>query len=39
MLDSYTAEIQQRLVANGTYNADGTINRETALRLGWEKAR
>jgi hypothetical protein len=36
-LGSYPAEIQQRLVANGTYNADGTINRETAQRLGWDK--
>jgi hypothetical protein len=38
-LSSYPAEIQQRLVANGTYNADGTINRETAQRLGWDKTR
>jgi hypothetical protein len=37
-LSSYPAEIRQRLVANGTYNADGSINMETAERLGWAKA-
>jgi hypothetical protein len=26
---------QQRLIANGTYNADGTVNMRTAERLGW----
>jgi hypothetical protein len=26
-----------RLIANGTYRADGTVNMETATRLGWDK--
>jgi hypothetical protein len=25
------------LIQNGTYNADGTVNMETARRLGWER--
>jgi hypothetical protein len=25
------------LIQNGTYNADGTVNMETARRLGWDK--
>src|SRR5215831_18281615 len=29
---------RERLVANGTYNADGTVNMTTARRLGWEEA-
>lgn len=33
-LDSYPAEIRQRLIANGTYNPDGSINLDTARRLG-----
>jgi hypothetical protein len=28
-------EIQHRLVVNGTYHADGSINMDTARRLGW----
>jgi hypothetical protein len=36
-LASYTPEIQQRLIANGTYNPDGSINMNTAERLGWTK--
>ena len=28
---------RQRLVDNGTYNADGTVNRRTADRLGWTR--
>jgi hypothetical protein len=28
---------QEILIQNGTYNADGTVNMETAKRLGWEK--
>jgi hypothetical protein len=36
-LAGYPEEIQKRLIANGTYNADGTINMETARRLGWTK--
>lgn len=31
------AALQQRLISNGTYNADGTVNMETARRLGWDK--
>ena len=33
----YALAIQRRLVANGIYNADGTVNIETARRLGWDK--
>jgi hypothetical protein len=32
-----TAEAKRRLVANGTYNPDGTVNMATAERLGWTK--
>jgi hypothetical protein len=28
-------ESKKRLIANGTYNADGTVNMTTAERLGW----
>jgi hypothetical protein len=28
-------ELKQRLIANGTYNADGTVNMDTAERMGW----
>ena len=28
---------KQSLIANGTYNADGTVNLQTAERLGWTK--
>ena len=28
---------KQLLIQNGTYNADGTVNMETARRLGWDK--
>jgi hypothetical protein len=27
----------QRLIDNGTYRPDGTVNRETATRLGWDR--
>jgi hypothetical protein len=30
-------ELRERLIKNGTYNPDGTVNRETARRLGWEQ--
>jgi hypothetical protein len=33
-----TQEARRRLIANGTFNADGTVNMETAERLGWAKA-
>ena len=32
---SWPAEIKQKLVRNGTYNEDGTVNLNTAERLGW----
>jgi hypothetical protein len=32
---SLSKEEQQRLIANGTYNPDGTVNLETAERAGW----
>jgi len=31
-------EERGRLIANGTYNVDGTVNKQTAERLGWAKA-
>jgi hypothetical protein len=34
----YLSERQKRLlIQNGTYNADGTINMETAKSLGWDR--
>jgi hypothetical protein len=30
-----TEEAKRRLIANGTYNADGTVNLATAERAGW----
>jgi hypothetical protein len=33
----YPPESQKRLVATGIYNADGTVNLETAKRLGWDR--
>ena len=35
---SLTEEAKRRLIANGTYNPDGTVNLETAKALGWDKA-
>jgi hypothetical protein len=29
---------RQRLIANGTYNADGSVNLETARAVGWAQA-
>jgi hypothetical protein len=37
MIGSYPPVIRQRLISNGTYNANGTVNMETARRLGWDK--
>ncbi|MCE7959080.1 MAG: hypothetical protein DYH06_14250 [Acidobacteria bacterium ACB2] len=34
---SLTADERQRLVDNGTYNPDGTVNLETAERMGWAR--
>ena len=37
-IPAYLTEGQKALlVSNGTYNADGTVNMETAERLGWTK--
>jgi hypothetical protein len=37
-MPSYLTETQQRLlIQNGTYRQDGTVNTETARRLGWDK--
>lgn len=37
-MPSYLTEGQKRiLVLNGTYNPDGTVNMETARRLGWNR--
>jgi hypothetical protein len=33
----FSEEQKRRLIANGTYNADGTVNMETARRLGWDR--
>jgi len=35
---AFTPEQRRRLIANGTYNADGTVNVDTASRLGWMAA-
>lgn len=35
--DYLSEEARARLIANGTYNVDGTVNMETATRLGWVK--
>jgi hypothetical protein len=35
MPGALSAEARRKLIANGTYNADGTVNMETAKRLGW----
>lgn len=37
MLKTYPAEIKRRLIENGTYREDGTVNLETAHRLGWDR--
>ena len=37
-LPAYLSEDEkQRLISNGTYKADGTVNMETADRLGWKR--
>jgi hypothetical protein len=38
MVASLSDGEKARLIANGTYNADGTVNMQTAERLGWTKA-
>jgi hypothetical protein len=37
MPEGFSAEQRRRLVANGTYNPDGTVNMQTAERLGWTR--
>jgi len=37
MKEGWPAWTKRRLVENGTYNADGTVNLETAERFGWTK--
>jgi len=37
MPTSLSAVQKQRLIANGIYNADGTVNMLTARRLGWDR--
>lgn len=32
-----SAEEKRRLISNGTYRTDGTVNLETAHRLGWDR--
>jgi len=34
---SFSDEQKRRLIANGTYNADGTVNMATAERVGWTR--
>ena len=38
MPGAYSPEQRRRLIATGIYNEDGTVNLETAERLGWAKA-
>ena len=33
----FSAEDRSRLIANGTYKEDGSVNLETAERLGWTR--
>jgi hypothetical protein len=33
----FNPEERRRLIANGTYNADGTVNVQTAERVGWTR--
>ncbi|MEP6802654.1 MAG: hypothetical protein ABJC07_11980 [Acidobacteriota bacterium] len=37
MPDTFSAEAKRRLIANGTYNEDGTVNMATAEKVGWAK--
>ncbi|HYK41406.1 MAG TPA: hypothetical protein VE007_03390 [Thermoanaerobaculia bacterium] len=36
--EGLSTELKRRLVANGTYNEDGTVNMGTAEKMGWTKA-
>ena len=35
--ENLPSELKRRLIANGTYNEDGTVNMDTARRLGWDR--
>ncbi len=35
---AWPEHVKQRLIANGTYNADGTVNMATAERVGWAQS-
>lgn len=35
--EGLSPETKRRLIANGTYNPDGTVNMETAERMGWTR--
>jgi hypothetical protein len=35
MSSALSPEQRRRLIANGTYNTDGTVNMTTAERVGW----
>jgi hypothetical protein len=37
MPEGFSAEQKRRLIANGTYNPDGTVNMPTAERVGWTR--
>ena len=37
IMGGYNPEERRRLIANGTYNADGSVNMETAERVGWTR--
>jgi hypothetical protein len=36
-MPEYPAELKRRLIQNGTYKVDGTVNMETAKTLGWDR--
>jgi hypothetical protein len=36
-MPAYPEELKRRLVQNGTYNADGTVNLQTAHSAGWDR--
>jgi len=38
MVGAWSPEQKRRLIANGTYNPDGTANLETAASLGWDRS-
>jgi len=37
MPEGLSLEEKRRLIANGTYNPDGTVNMATAERVGWTR--